>query len=194
MLRVADYYLTGRDARPDGSVETLPPHEYGPLVLEYENLDDYVPAQDLAPVRALLKAHLYEDRPGEAAAKLGMTEAQRREARDLMDTSLPATRSAIAASIARHAGESPGLSPEGRLRALGTPVYLLHGEGDNIIPSAETLWMASELPPDVLKAMLVSPVLSHLDLNGSKPGAMDQWRLIHFFALMIHAAEGSVSR
>jgi acetyl esterase/lipase len=194
MLRVADYYLTGRDARPDGSVETLPPHEYGPLVLEYENLDDYVPAQDLAPVRALLKAHLYEDRPGEAAAKLGMTEAQRREARDLMDTSLPATRSAIAASIARHAGESPGLSPEGRLRALGTPVYLLHGEGDNIIPSAETLWMASELPPDVLKAMLVSPVLSHLDLNGPKPGAMDQWRLIHFFALMIHAAEGSVSR
>jgi acetyl esterase/lipase len=194
MLRVADYYLTGRDARPDGSVETLPPHEYGPLVLEYENLDDYVPAQDLAPVRALLKAHLYEDRPGEAAAKLGMTEAQRREARDLMDTSLPATRSAIAASIARHAGDSPGLSPEGRLRALGTPVYLLHGEGDNIIPSAETLWMASELPPDVLKAMLVSPVLSHLDLNGSKPGAMDQWRLIHFFALMIHAAEGSVSR
>jgi acetyl esterase/lipase len=194
MLRVAEYYLTGRDARPDGSVEALPPHEYGPLVLEYENLDDFVPAQDLAPVRALLKAHLYEDRPGEAAAKLGMSEAQRREALDLMDTTLPATRSAIAASIARHASESPSLSPEGRLRAMGTPVYLLHGEGDNIIPSAETLWMANELQPDDLKAMLVSPVLSHLDLNGPKPGPMDQWRLIHFFALMIHEAEGSARR
>jgi acetyl esterase/lipase len=194
MLRVAEYYLTGRDARPDGSVETLPPHEYGPLVLEYENLDDFVPAQNLDPVRALLKAHLYEDRPGEAAAKLGMTEAQQREARDLMDTKLPATRVAIAASIARHAGDSPGLSPQGRLRTLGTPVYLLHGEGDNIIPSAETLWMASELQPDDLKAVLVSPVLSHLDLNGPKPGTMDQWRLIHFFALMIHEAEGSARR
>ena len=194
MLRVAEYYLTGRDARPDGSVETLPPHEYGPLVLEYENLDDFVPAQDLAPVRALLRAHLYEDRPGEAEAKLGMTGAQRREALDLMDTSLPATRTAIAASISRHAGDSVGLSPEGRLRALRTPVYLLHGEGDNIIPAAETLWMASELQPDELKAMLVSPVLSHLDLNGPKPGAMDQWRLIHFFALMIHAAESSTGR
>jgi acetyl esterase/lipase len=189
MLRVAEYYMSGRDARPDGSVETLPPHEYGPLVLEYENLDDFVPAQDLAPVRALLKAHLYEDRPGEAAAKLGMTEVQLREAMDLMDTKLPTTRSAIAASIARHAGESPVLSPQGRLRTLGTPVYLLHGEGDNIIPSAETLWMASELQPDDRKAVLVSPVLSHLDLNGPKPGAMDQWRLIHFFARMIHAAE-----
>jgi acetyl esterase/lipase len=194
MLRVADYYLTGRDARPDGSVETLPPHEYGPLVLEYENLDDFVPAQDLDPVRAVLRAHLYEDRAGEAAATRLLNDAQRREARDLMDTKLPATRSAIAASIARHAGEAPGLSPEGRLRALDTPVYLLHGEGDNIIPSAETLWMASELQPDDLKAVLVSPVLSHLDLNGPKSGAMDQWRLIHFFALMIHAAERSASR
>ena len=193
MLRVAEYYLTGRDARPDGSVESLPPHEYGPLVLEYENLDDFVPAQDLVPVRALLKAHLYEDRPGEAAAKLGMSEAQRREALDLMDTTLPATRSAIAASIARHASESPSLSPEGRLRAMGTPVYLLHGEGDNIIPSAETLWMANELQPDDLKAMLVSPVLSHLDLNGPKPGPMDQWRLINFFAQMIRTAESSPS-
>jgi pimeloyl-ACP methyl ester carboxylesterase len=145
-------------------------------------------------VRAVLRAHLYEDRPGEAAAMQLLNDAQRREALDLMDTKLPATRSAIAASIARHAGESPSLSPEGRLRALGTPVYLLHGEGDNIIPGAETLWMASELQPDDLKSVLVSPVLSHLDLNGPKPGAMDQWRLVHFFARMIDAAESSTGR
>lgn len=189
MLRVAEYYLTGRDARPDGSTEALPPHEYGPLVLEYEHVEEFVPARDLEPVRTVLRAHLYEDRPGEAAAMQLLNDVQRREARDLMDTTLPATRAAIAASIARHAGDSAGISPQGRLRTLRTPVYLLHGEGDNIIPSAETLWMASELQPDDLKAMLVSPVLSHLDLNGPKPGAMDQVRLVHFFALMIHAAE-----
>ena len=68
-------------------------------------------------------------------------------------------------------------------------MYLLHGEADNIIPSAETLWMATELPRDDLKAMLVSPVLSHLDLDASKPGAWDEWRLVHFFALIIDAAE-----
>jgi hypothetical protein len=54
--------------------------------------------------------------------------------------------------------------------------------------------MANELQPDDLKAVLVSPVLSHLDLNGPKPGAMDQWRLINFFARMIRAAESSPSR
>jgi pimeloyl-ACP methyl ester carboxylesterase len=154
MLRVAEYYLTGRDARPDGSVEVLPPHEYGPLVLEYEHVEEFVPAADLSPVRAVLRAHLYEDRAGEAAASRLLNEAQRREAHDLMDTSLPATRAKIAALIVRHKGESAGLSPQGRLRTLRTPVYLLHGEADNIIPSAETLWMASELPPDDLKAML----------------------------------------
>jgi hypothetical protein len=68
-------------------------------------------------------------------------------------------------------------------------VYLLHGEADNIIPAAETLWMASELPKDALQEALVSPVLSHLDLDGAKPGVWDQWRLVHFFALVMHDAE-----
>ena len=194
MLRVAQYYMSGRDARPDGSTEVLAPHEYGPLVLEYEHVDEFVPAADLEPVRAVLKAHLYEDRPGEAAATRLLNDVQRREAHDLMDTTLPATRVAIAASIARHARDSAGISPQGRLCTLQTPVFLLHGEGDNIIPAAETLWMANELQPNDLKAMLVSPVLSHLDLNGPKPGPLDQWRLVHFFALMIHEAEHSTAR
>jgi hypothetical protein len=49
--------------------------------------------------------------------------------------------------------------------------------------------MASELQSEDLEAALVSPLLSHLDLNGPKPGAMDEWRLVHFFALILHAAE-----
>jgi pimeloyl-ACP methyl ester carboxylesterase len=194
MQRVAEYYLSGRDARPDGSTEILPAHEYGPLVLEYEHVEDFVPAADLAPVRAVLRAHLYEDRPAEAAATLLLNDAQKREAHNLMDTTLPATRAQIAASIALHIGDGPGLSPQGNLHTLGTPVYLLHGQADNIIPSAETLWMANELQPKDLRAVLVSPVLSHLDLDGAKPGAMDEWRLLHFFARIIHNAESPTAR
>jgi pimeloyl-ACP methyl ester carboxylesterase len=106
-----------------------------------------------------------------------------------MDATLPATRSKIAAMVAKHADEMPGLSPLGRLHTLGTPVYLLHGEADNIIPSAETLWMASELRPKDLRAVLVSPVLSHVNLDGPTPGAMDEWRLLHFFSAVLRAAE-----
>jgi hypothetical protein len=39
--------------------------------------------------------------------------------------------------------------------------------------------------------MLVSPVLSHVNLDGPKPGAMDNWRLVHFFGLIMRAAETS---
>jgi acetyl esterase/lipase len=191
MGRVAEYYLTGRDVRPDGSVEVLAAHEYGPLVLEYEHLEDFVPVRDLGPVRAVLRAHLYEDKKAEAEASVGLNETQKRETLELMDATLPATRAKIAAMTAKHTSEIPGLSPLGRLRTLGTPVYLLHGEGDNIIPSAETLWLASELRSEDLQAMLVSPVLSHVNLDGPKPGAMDEWRLVHFFGLIMRAAETS---
>jgi len=51
------------------------------------------------------------------------------------------------------------------------------------------LWVASELPKGSLQAMLISPVMSHLDMDGTKPEAMDYWRLLHFFAEGMPAAE-----
>ncbi len=191
MDRVTRYYRSGADLRPDGTTELLPAHEYGPLVLEYEYLDDFVPLQDRPPVRAVLRAHLYEDKVAEAAAARKLSDAQKQETLELMNVTSQATRTRIAAAISRHTDELAGLSPSGRLKHFDTPVYLLHGQADNIIPSAETLWMASELPSDDLKAMLVSPVLSHIDFDGPSPGAFDQWQLIHFFAQVLHASEGS---
>ncbi len=189
MSRVAAYYETGEDLRPDGTEETLAPHEYGPLVLEYEHVGEFVPAQDVAPIRAVLRAHLYEDPTAEHAALGRLSGTQTAEAKALMDTTLPATRSALERADERHADDMAAVSPHGRLATLKTPVYLLHGAGDNIIPSAETQWMASELPKRSLKAVLISPVLSHLDLDGAKPTMADQLRLVHFFAEVLHTAE-----
>jgi acetyl esterase/lipase len=194
MERVSRYYMTGRDVRPDGTVEVMKPHEYGPLVIEYEYLEDFVPAADLEPIRAVLRAHLYEDKPGEDQALHALNPAQMREALALMDTSLPSTRAGIVAAIQRNAYKFAALSPEEHLRTLTTPVYLLHGGADNLIPSAETLWMASEMQPKELKAMLVSPALTHVDVDGQQPGVMDRWRLIHFFALVLQAAETRAGR
>jgi dienelactone hydrolase len=189
MSRVATYYETGEDVRPNGTEETLAPHEYGPLVLEYEHVGEFVPAQDVAPIRAVLRAHLYEDPIAEHAALRRLSTAQTAEAKALMDTTLPATRTALERADERHAEDMAAVSPHGRLAMLKTPVYLLHGAGDNIIPSAETEWMASELPKRSLKAELISPVLSHLDLVGAAPTMTDQLRLVHFFAEVLHAAE-----
>jgi dienelactone hydrolase len=193
MARVTEYYETGRDARPVGPVEVLAPHEYGPLVIEYEHLDDFIPSQDLAPVRAVLRAHLYEDKAAEAQASLALNEVQKRESLALLDATSAETRARIASVIVKYAAEMKRLSPSGGLKELKVPVYLLHGEGDNVIPAAETLWMESELPSTSMRAALVSPVLSHVNLDGAShgegPRAGDEWRLVHFFAQVLEAAE-----
>ena len=189
MAHVANYYLTGQEARPDGTIERLKPHEYGPLVLEYEHLEDFVPAEDEAAIRPVLREHLYENRSAEALAEEKLNPQQKAEAAELMDSNSAATKAKLAASDVKHAKEMEELSPHGMLRTMTTPVYLLHGQADNIIPSAETLWMASELPKATLQEVLVSPVLSHVNLDEAKPRLWDQWRLVHFFAVMMHAAE-----
>jgi len=48
------------------------------------------------------------------------------------------------------------------------------------------------LPSETLQEALISPVISHLDLDGKEPGALDRWRLVHFFALVLRAAEKRV--
>lgn len=189
MSRVANYYITGADPRPNGTTELLPPHEYGALVLEYEDLQDLAPAADLLALRSVLRAHLYEDAPAERAALATLTPAQTAEARQLMDTTSPTTRSILATDEARHLQDMADVSPHGNLAHLTTPVYLLHGEADNIIPSAESQWLEADLPTEALQASLISPVISHLDLDGKGPTATDQLRLVHFFAQILHAAE-----
>jgi dienelactone hydrolase len=189
MSHVANYYLTGQELRPDGTTERLKPHEYGPLVLEYEHLEDFVPAEDEAAIRPVLREHLYENWSAEQLAEAKLNARQKIEATELMDSGSAAARAKLAASDAKHAMEMKELSPDGKLRTMATPVFLLHGEADNIIPSAETLWMASELPRTTLQGVLVSPVLSHVNLDEAKPRMWDQWWLVHFFALVMHAAE-----
>jgi dienelactone hydrolase len=189
MARVADYYRTGNDPRPDGTVEYLAPHEYGPLVLEYQNLGDFAPAEDVPALRAVLRAHLYEDKPAENQALAKLTWFQAAQAEQLMATTSQYTREMLYNSERRHLQYAATVSPHGHLGNLDTPVYLLHGEADNIIPAAETQWMAAELPRRSLQAELISPVLSHLDLDGLAPTALDELRLVHFFALLLHAAE-----
>jgi pimeloyl-ACP methyl ester carboxylesterase len=189
MEHVATYYLTGREVRPDGTTEQLAPHEYGPLVLEYEHLEDFVAGQDEAAIRSVLQQHLYEDKTAEALAADRLNARQKAEAMQLMDSSSALTKAMLASSSKKHIREMDALSPDGKLQTMTTPVYLLHGRGDNIIPSAETMWMAGELPSSTLKEVLISPVLSHLNMDGSKPSLVDQWKIVHFFAVVMHTAE-----
>jgi dienelactone hydrolase len=188
MTRVADYYGTGRALRPDGTTELLAAHEYGPLVLEYEHVEEFVPAADVEPIRAVLRAHLYEDKPAEDDATKLLTPPQSVEAKSLMNAASASTRTLLQLSSTKHTADMLALSPDAHLSSLTVPVFLLHGEADNIIPAAETLWMASQLKAETLRAALVSPMLSHLDME-KQPGVWDEWKLVHFMALVLRTAK-----
>lgn len=136
-----------------------------------------------------MREHLYENGVAEKSALAKLTAAQHAEALQLINAYSPVTRKELSLDEEKHLSDMAEVSPHGKLNTMTTPVYLLHGEGDNIIPSAETLWLANELPRTALKAMLISPVVSHVDIGETEPALRDEWRLVDFFAQVLMAAE-----
>jgi pimeloyl-ACP methyl ester carboxylesterase len=80
------------------------------------------------------------------------------------------------------------VSPHGNLAGLHVPVLLLHGEGDTVIPASETLWLEKDVPAPWLRASLITPVLTHVDVGGSPP-LKDKVALISFIAEMLRQAD-----
>jgi pimeloyl-ACP methyl ester carboxylesterase len=75
--------------------------------------------------------------------------------------------------------ELVSLSPHAQIGDLQVPVFILHGSADNVIPAAESLWLAEEVPPKKLRAVLITPTFSHVDPQQTVTW-LDQLRLVHF--------------
>jgi hypothetical protein len=69
-------------------------------------------------------------------------------------------------------------------------VFLLHGAGDTVIPAGETLWLAKEVPEDLLRGALISPAVVHVELDGDPP-ILEKWALVRFMKDVLSEAEAS---
>jgi pimeloyl-ACP methyl ester carboxylesterase len=187
LLRVATFYATEADPLPDGDVERAKPNNYGPWVLEYEHLEDFVPEADVAAIRPVLRARLYENSTLEKQLLAKLTDEQKAEYEKLLDPKKE--DAALFASDKKHAAEMAVVSPHGHLAGLYVPVYLLHGHGDTLIPFAEAEWLAEDLPRGTLKELLISPLIGHVNTNTAKPGIWAEWQLIHLLAHVMEHAE-----
>jgi len=187
LLRVATFYATEADPLPDGDVERTTPNNYGPWVLEYEHLEDFVPQADVAAIRPVLRARLYENLAFEKQLLSNLTAIQKSEYEKLLDPKQQ--DAALFASDKKHAAEMAAVSPAGHLAGLHVPVYLLHGRGDTLIPFAEAEWLAEDLPHGTLKDMLISPLIAHVSTNTAKPSVWAEWRLLHLLAQVMEHAE-----
>ncbi len=185
--RVVRFFATDGIDLPDGTTVTLRAHEYGALVMIHGSPERFFPAADVPAAREALRLRLREQ-PDAALAKAKELGPEARAIVDaLFEGRLDAVRPALLAAIDQDGEAMRRVSPRGHLGAIRVPVFLLHGEGDTVIPAAETLWLASEVPPDELREVLVSPAVVHVEIQG-EPLLRDQWALVHFMAGVLDEA------
>jgi pimeloyl-ACP methyl ester carboxylesterase len=188
MHRIADFFVTGRIARPDGTVASLKPHEYGPLVLMYSHLDEFFPHPDTAAAHEALKQLLWEDVNDSKLATTKLSLPSQQKLARLYEHDSSIFNSEIKAATARHASEMATVSPHGQLQSLRRPVLLLHGAGDDVIPATEMLWLEKDIPENELRGALITPLLSHVDI-AKEPPLREKLALVHLMAQLIELSD-----
>jgi pimeloyl-ACP methyl ester carboxylesterase len=186
MGRVARFFAANVISKPDGVETPFQAHEYGALVLAYSHLEDFFSTQDAPVAREALRQWLWEQ--PEAMKTAANLSPKGQQELDLLLHHRDQLRIPLLGEVTLHRDEMDAVSPHDHLMQLHTPVFLLHGAGDTIIPSSETLWLAKDVPQNQLKAALISPALSHVDL-GDKTTWQQQWQLMDFMAQVLDAAE-----
>jgi pimeloyl-ACP methyl ester carboxylesterase len=186
--RVVRFLATSQAEFPDGRMEPYTAHDYGAAVFVYSHLDQFFPASDLAVVHDSLRDWLWE-RPGDAQALFPRLGSPSRETMELLlARQIDKLRPKLLGAIQADDAQLSAISPEGKLAALRTPVFLLHGATDDIIPSTETLWLENEIPKPYLGAALITPAFSHVDPDKHAVWT-DQLRLIEFLAGVLRTAD-----
>lgn len=186
--RVLRFFATNEIELPDGSSRHLAAHDYGPLVVVYGSIERFFPPQDVVVAREALKFWLWEQFDVAKDKARGLSPRSREKMQALFDHRLETIRPELEAEIERQRSHFPEVSPSSCIDRVHLPIFLLHGEGDVVIPASETLWAAQHAPPPWLQESLVSRAVSHVELQG-EPGVMDMGKLIHFMARMLEATE-----
>ncbi len=187
LAHVLRFFATGDAVRPDGSVEHLPPHEYGPLIVVYVEVQDFFVPQDIPAAHEAIKLLL----SGKGKASEEMAETLTPAGQDTMQRIYRKQREdfapALLSEIDKRRDQLASASPAGHLKSLQMPVLLLHGSDDTVIPPTELLWLERDIPKDRLRDALISSGIAHVEL-GSKVTLRERLALVHWVALMMHEA------
>jgi pimeloyl-ACP methyl ester carboxylesterase len=185
--RVSRFLATSEEIFPDGKVLPFPAHDYGAAVFVYDHLEQFFSPEDVSAAREALRNFLWEqpEKAQQFLPRLSPEGRARMEA--LLARRISSLRPQLLAAIQADEKKLAAVSPHGKIAGLRVPVFLLHGSTDNVIPPAESLWLAREVPPEALRDLLITPVFSHVDLKGTA-SRWEELRLVHFMAEVLRAA------
>jgi len=190
LAHVLRFFATGEAVHPDGTAEHLPPHEYGPLIVVYDEPQDFFAPQDAQTAHEAIRLLLSGN--GKASEELAktMTPAGQETMQAIYHKQREQLTPALLAEIDKQQEQLATASPTGHLKLLHMPVLLLHGSDDTVIPPTELLWLQREIPKDQLLDTLISPAITHVEV-GSKVSLRDRLALVHWMALMIREARAT---
>jgi pimeloyl-ACP methyl ester carboxylesterase len=192
MHRVAEFFINGTIARPDGTVASLKPHEYGPLILMYSHLGEFFPQDDTPAAKDAIRLLLWEDVDASRQASQKLSTPSQQTMNRLYQHDASGVTAQLKAAIDRHSAEMATISPHGQLSSLRVPVLLLHGTGDDVIPATEMLWLQKDVPSPYLRNALITPLLNHVSIAGEPP-IREKISLLHLMSQLFELADESRS-
>ena len=186
--RTLAYLCSG--VQPDGTHR--PPHDYGLAIVLLGVAGDVVPAEQVQPLADAILSFLEASRldmidkaasAREFARARGLETALPEPARTYMGHVNARDVARLGPILLPHTlkgSGDPALSPT-RTPAPAAPVYLLHGNDDNVIPAIESSLLAGTLrAKGVAVQQLATPLITHAKVT-SAPAAADLWRLVRFW-------------
>jgi acetyl esterase/lipase len=186
------HYLATGDAVEAPGVATYPPHDYGVAVILHAAADRVVPADQVEPLRKGIRTFLLASQL--TLVDMNDANATFARAREMAKT-LPEPAATylnyvndrdvehLGPVLVPHLGieADPAASPERAPSLPAAPVFLLHGDGDTVIPAAESVVLGEYLRAHGVETrVLLSPIITHAELDRSA-AAIESWRLVAFW-------------
>jgi dienelactone hydrolase len=193
LRRVLHYITTGEAPHPVGTT-VPPPHDYAVSVVLYGVADrGIVPPEQITPLRNGIETFLLASQL--TLVDMNQANATFAKARELQkalpepsatlmgyvnDRNVKKLAPRLAPYLDQLDARNPALSPE-LGPAPAAKIYLLHGDGDTVIPTGE-----SRLLGDALKAkgadvhVLLSTLITHAEVNRAAT-ALETWQLVRFW-------------
>jgi dienelactone hydrolase len=193
--RVLRYLATGKATTMAG-LDIPAPHDYGVAVILYQFADrGVVPPEQVDGLRQGVETFLLAsqltlvsmDQANATFAKaremaMALPEPSRTYMTYVNDRAVTKLGPMLLPFLDQTGVDDPSLSAERAPNAPSAPVYLLHGDGDTVIPTSESVVLGEHLRRKGAEVhVLLSGLITHAEVNRSA-AVSETWKLIRFWA------------
>jgi dienelactone hydrolase len=196
--RVMRYLATGEEPDVPG-VPKHPPHDYGVAVILYGLADrGVVPPDQIEPLRAGIRTFLLASQQAmidgaksartfkqARAYEATLPEPSRTYMKYVNDRDIHRLGPVLVPHLDQLGANDPALSPDRAAGVPTAPIFLMHGDDDNVIPAAESALLDQYLERrDADVHLLLTRVVTHAQVNKAA-AASDGVRLVSFWASIL---------